>query len=250
MLELLTSPEAWVSFLTLVALEVVLGIDNIVFITILAGKLPAEQQHRARRLGLALAMITRLILLSTLSYVAKLTTPLITLLGFEVSGRDLILIFGGLFLLVKATYEIYDKVEAAHEDLLAERRATASFGLILMQIMLLDVVFSLDSVITAVGMVKQLEIMVAAVIVAIVVMMVFAGPVGDFVEQHPSMKILALSFLVMIGVLLLAEGLHHHFNKGFVYFAMAFSLGIELLNLRFRSRQARLKTAISVLHRE
>jgi predicted tellurium resistance membrane protein TerC len=248
MLDLLTSPAAWVSFVTLVALEIVLGIDNIVFITILSGKLPRSQQHRARRLGLGLALITRLMLLSTLSYVAKLTEPLFVALGFEASGRDLILIFGGLFLIVKATMEIYDKVEAEHEEEVGSVGRRVSFGMVLVQIMLLDVVFSLDSVITAIGMVQELAIMAAAVVAAVAVMMVFAGAVGDFVERHPSVKILALAFLVMIGVLLLAEGFHRHFDKGFVYFSMAFSLFIEVLNMRYRKRLHELETKVSVLH--
>ncbi len=229
MLELLTSPDAWIAFLTLAALEIVLGIDNIVFISILAGKLPREQQLKARRLGLAVALVSRLILLVSLTWVMKLTAPLFTIFGQEISGRDLILVIGGLFLLAKATLEIYDKVEAAHPASEAAAKAGASMGWVIFQIMLLDVVFSLDSVITAVGMVKELEIMIAAVIVAVIMMLIFAGPVGDFVERHPSIKILALAFLVMIGVLLVAEGFEHHVPKGYVYFGMAFSLSIELL---------------------
>ena len=238
MIELFSTPEAWISLATLAALEIVLGIDNIVFITIVAGRLPAEQQHRARQVGLALALITRLILLASIKWVMSLSTPLFTLVGHAVTGRDLILIVGGLFLIVKATFEIYDKVEAAHP--VAETAASqtgATMASILIQIMLLDIVFSLDSVITAVGMVDELPIMVIAVVLAMIVMIAFAGPVGDFVERHPSIKVLALAFLVMIGVLLVAEGTGQHLNKGYIYFAMAFSLSIELLNMRFRARQ-------------
>ncbi len=242
MLELLTSPDAWIALLTLAALEIVLGIDNIVFITILAGKLPKEQQLRARRLGLAVALLSRLALLATLKWVAGLTRPLFAVLGHDVSGRDLILLVGGLFLMAKATFEIYDKVEAEHttgEQVRASR--AASMASILIQIMFLDLVFSLDSVITAVGMVDNLWIMSAAVVIAVAVMMVFARPVGDFVDRHPSIKILALSFLVMIGVLLVAEGTGRHLEKGYVYFGMAFSLTIELLNMRYRARRRRLE---------
>jgi len=237
-MEIFLTPQAWISLVTLVALEIVLGIDNIVFIAILSGKLPAAERNKARRLGLALALISRLALLASLSTVMKLSTPLFTALSREVTGRDLILICGGLFLIVKATFEIYDKVEAAPSSAAAAARGTGRLGLVLVQIMLLDIVFSLDSVITAVGMVESLTIMALAVVVAVLVMLTFAVPVGDFVERHPSIKVLALSFLVMIGVLLVAEGTGHHFPKGYVYFAMAFSLLIELLNMRLRARQA------------
>jgi predicted tellurium resistance membrane protein TerC len=242
MLEVFASPEAWVSLLTLTFLEIVLGIDNVIFIAILAGKLPPEDRKKATRLGLGGALVTRLALLGAISWVTRLTTPLFSVSRFEVSGRDLVLILGGLFLVAKATIEIYDKVEAAH-PLVHERagkaRSTKLFSIV-GQIMLLDLVFSLDSVITAVGMVSHIEIMVVAVIVAILVMLVFAVSIGQFVERHPSIKILALSFLVMIGVLLVAEGTGQHFNRGYVYFAMAFSLSIELLNMRYRARQSRL----------
>ncbi len=239
MLEILSSPEAWISLFTLTALEIVLGIDNIIFITILAGKLPKEERAKATRLGLAGALLSRLALLAAISWVTKLTRPLFTVLGYSVSGRDLVLILGGLFLVAKATFEIYDKVEAAH-PIVTDGKAQRGVQLasVVGQIMLLDLVFSLDSVITAVGMVQHLEIMVAAVIIAILVMLAFATPIGNFVERHPSIKILALSFLVMIGVLLMAEGTGQHFNRGYVYFAMTFSLGIELLNMRYRARQA------------
>jgi predicted tellurium resistance membrane protein TerC len=241
MLDVFSSPEAWVSLLTLTALEIVLGIDNVIFITILAGKLPKEERKRATRLGLGGALLSRLALLAAISWVTKLTTPLFSVMGYAVSGRDLVLILGGLFLVAKATFEIYDKVEAAHPIVTDGKGArSARLASVIGQIMLLDVVFSLDSVITAVGMVQHLEIMVLAVIVAIVVMLVFAHPIGSFVEKHPSIKILALAFLVMIGVLLVAEGTGQHFNRGYVYFAMAFSLVIELVNMRYRARQERL----------
>lgn len=238
MLEVWTQFDTWIAFATLAGLEIVLGIDNIVFITILAGKLPQADQLRARRLGLSVALVSRLALLATLSWVVKLTTPLFTILGHGVSGRDLILLIGGLFLMTKATIEIYDKVEAAHPAMeAAASQKVISMTSVLVQILFLDLVFSLDSVITAVGMVEHLSIMVAAVIVAVVVMLIFAGPVGDFVQRHPSVKILALSFLVMIGVLLVAEGTGKHLPKGYVYFGMAFSLFIELLNMRYRQRR-------------
>jgi predicted tellurium resistance membrane protein TerC len=239
MLEIFSSAETWVSLFTLTALEIVLGIDNIIFITILAGKLPQEERKKATRLGLGGALLSRLALLAAISWVTKLTTPLFTISRFEVSGRDLVLIAGGLFLMAKATFEVYDKVEAAHPMVAAERKGRrVSLASVIGQIMLLDIVFSLDSVITAVGMVQHIEIMVLAVIIAIIVMLVFAAPIGNFVEKHPSIKILALSFLVMIGVLLVAEGTGQHFNRGYVYFAMAFSLGIELINMRYRARHA------------
>lgn len=248
MIELFSTPEAWISLATLAALEIVLGIDNIVFITILAGRLPAAHQLRARRLGLAGALITRLALLASLKWVMQLETPLFSLFSHPISGRDLILIGGGLFLIAKATLEIYDKVEAAHPATkAAAQRPGARLVPILLQIMALDVVFSLDSVITAVGMVESLTIMVLAVILAVIVMLVFAGPVGDFVERRPSIKILALAFLVMIGMLLVAEGTGRHFDKGYVYFAMAFSLGVELLNMRYRARQEHLLEARSAI---
>ncbi|MFN7962341.1 MAG: TerC family protein [Thermoanaerobaculia bacterium] len=240
MLELFSSPDTWISLITLAGLEIVLGIDNIVFITILAGKLPKEQQLLARRLGLAVALVSRLALLATLSWAAKLTAPLFSLVGHGVSGRDLILLGGGLFLIAKATFEIYDRVEAAHPVEESARRARPGKLIsVLIQIMLLDVVFSLDSVITAVGMANELVIMAAAVILAVIVMLIFAGPVGDFVDRHPSIKVLALSFLVMIGVLLVAEGTGRHLEKGYVYFGMFFALLIELLNMRYRANLRR-----------
>ncbi len=241
MLEVFASPHAWVSLATLTALEIVLGIDNIVFISILAGRLPAEQRRLATRLGLGGALVTRLALLATLSWVIRLSTPLFEIVGHPVTGRDLVLLAGGLFLIAKATVEIYNKVEAVHElpgHPSASGRATLVATIV--HIMLLDIVFSLDSVITAVGMVNELAIMVTAVILAIAVMIVFASAVGDFVERHPSIKILALAFLVLIGVLLVAEGTGQHLNKGYIYFAMLFALLVEMLNMRYRKRREQL----------
>ncbi len=234
-MELLTSPETWIALLTLTVLEIVLGIDNIVFISILTGKLPLEQQARARRIGLGLAMGMRILLLVTISWVIGLTAPLLTVLGQELSGRDLILIGGGLFLLAKATLEIHETLEGdeAHEV----KRGSASFGAVLVQIALLDVVFSLDSVITAVGMADEVLVMIAAVVIAIGVMLVAAGPLASFVSRHPTVKMLALSFLLLIGMSLVADGLDLHVPKGYVYFAMGFSVFVEMLNLRLRRRE-------------
>ncbi len=220
--------------LTLTSLEIVLGVDNIIFISILAGKLPAEQQKRARQTGLALALITRIALLLSLSWIIGLTEPLVAVFGFEVSGRDLILILGGLFLLGKSTYEIHERLEG--ESGHGSSRAAASFTSVIIQILLLDVVFSLDSVITAVGMVDEIIIMVTAVIIAVAVMLLAAGSISDFVNRHPTVKMLALSFLLLIGVNLLAEGFGQHIPKGYIYFAMAFSVFVEMLNLRIRSK--------------
>jgi predicted tellurium resistance membrane protein TerC len=233
--DILASPEAWVSLLTLTAMEIVLGIDNVVFISILTGRLPRAEQPLARRVGLSLALVMRLGLLFAISWVMGLTAPLFTVLGKTVSGRDLILLGGGLFLVAKATHEIYDKLEVVHEE--HAGAGGARFGAVIAQIIVLDLVFSLDSVITAVGMAQHVQIMVAAMIVAVGVMLAFAGWIGDFVNRHPSMKILALSFLLLIGVMLIAEGTGSHIQKGYVYFAMAFSLAVELLNMRFRARQ-------------
>lgn len=235
----LTDPQAWIGLVTLTALEIVLGIDNIVFISILASKLPLAEQPKARQVGLAFALITRVLLLFSLAWVVRLTTPILKVEDFAVSGRDLILIFGGLFLLAKATHEIHSKLEGGHEVHLDPGRGRASFAGVVTQIMLLDIVFSLDSVITAVGMVNNIPVMVTAVVIAIIVMMVFVNPVSAFVEKHPTIKMLALSFLVLIGVMLLVEGLHQHIPKGYIYFAMAYSLAVEMLNLRMRSRAAR-----------
>jgi predicted tellurium resistance membrane protein TerC len=231
MSELLTS-ESLIAFVTLAGLEIVLGIDNIVFLSILTAKLPKERQGSARKIGLLLAMAMRIVLLLAISWVMGLTRTLFTVLEQEFSGRDLILLVGGLFLLAKATWEIHDKLEGGpHEQ---HGRAAASFAAILVQIVLLDAVFSLDSVITAVGMAKHVEIMIAAVVVAVLVMMAFAGYIGAFIERHPTMKILALSFLLLIGVVLIADGFGQHIHKGYIYSAMAFSLFVEILNIRFR----------------
>jgi predicted tellurium resistance membrane protein TerC len=233
----ITEPSAWIAFGTLTLLEIVLGVDNIIFISILAGKLPPEARHRARIVGLSLAMIMRILLLLALSWIVRLTTPLFGVLGQEISGRDLILIGGGLFLLFKSTYEIHDNLEGAHGEKSA--RVAASFGSVIVQILLLDIVFSLDSVITAVGMVDELGVMIAAVIVAIGFMLLFAGHIARFVENHPTIKMLALSFLILIGVTLMAEGLGQHISKGYIYFAMAFSVMVEMLNLTMRKRASK-----------
>ena len=232
----LLTPEGALSLVTLSAMETVLGIDNVVFLSILTGKLPREQQPRARRLGLILALGTRLLLLFGLSWVMGLTAPLFEVLGRSISGRDLILFGGGGFLIAKATREIHDKLEgeSEHHDIPGGGKPKASFGLVLVQIAVLDVVFSLDSVITAVGMAQHLTIMIAAMVVAMGVMLAAAGSIGDFVEEHPTMKMLALSFLILIGVMLLAEGMGQHISKGYIYFAMAFSFAVEMLNLRLR----------------
>jgi predicted tellurium resistance membrane protein TerC len=226
--------EWLVALITLTVLEIVLGIDNIVFISILAGKLPAERRTRARTVGLSLAMITRILLLLSLTWLAKLTTPLFTVLGHHFSGRDLILLGGGLFLLAKATFEIHDKLEGdeGHENI----RGAAKFGTVITQIALLDIVFSLDSVITAIGMANELWIMVTAVVVAVGVMLFASGPISGFVDRHPTVKMLALSFLLLIGFSLVAEGLGQHISKGYVYFAMGFSVFVEALNLRVRRK--------------
>ncbi|HXF95207.1 MAG TPA: TerC family protein [Gemmatimonadales bacterium] len=232
----LASPETWIALGTLTVLEIVLGIDNIIFISILAGKLPARERGRARTIGLALAMLMRILLLLSLTWIMRLTRPLAAVLGHPVSGRDLILIAGGLFLLWKATREIHDKLEGEEGRGAAAGRAT--FGGVLLQIVLLDIVFSLDSVITAVGMARQVGVMIAAVVVAVLVMLVAAGAISDFVHRHPTVKMLALAFLLLIGVTLVADGLGHHIPKGYVYFAMGFSVFVEMLNLRVRARGA------------
>lgn len=225
--------EWLIALATLTALEIVLGIDNIIFIAILAGKLPAEQQARARTIGLALAMITRIALLLSLVWIMKLNTSLLTLGSLDISGRDFILIIGGLFLLAKSTLEIHDKLEG-ETDTHTTTRTAASFLGVIIQIMLLDIVFSLDSVITAVGMVQQIPIMIAAIMIAVIFMMYYAGNISAFIESHPTVKILALSFLILIGMALVGEGLDMHIPKGYLYFAMAFSVGVEMLNLRLR----------------
>jgi predicted tellurium resistance membrane protein TerC len=223
-------PHAWIGFATLLALEIVLGIDNVIFISILASKLPSTQQASARLLGLGLAMVMRIGLLFSIAWVIGLTAPLFTVLGQEISGRDIILLIGGLFLIAKATHEIHQKLEG--EEGRTSSRVAPTFTSVIVQILLLDIVFSLDSVITAVGMVTQIGIMVTAVVVAVVFMMIFAGPVSAFVEHHPTVKMLALSFLLLIGMTLLAEGFDQHIPKGYVYSAMAFSVFVEMLNLR------------------
>jgi predicted tellurium resistance membrane protein TerC len=235
-MDLLLDPQAWIAFVTLTALELVLGIDNIVFITILVDRLPRERRELARRLGLGLAMFMRIALLLTLAWLVGLTAPLFSVLGEEISGRDLILIAGGLFLLWKATGEIHGLMEGEEDE--AGRPVAATFGAILAQIAVIDLVFSLDSIITAVGMVNEIPVMVAAVVAAVLLMMVAAGPIGRFVSRHPTVKMLALSFLVMIGMALVADGLDFHVPKGYLYFAMAFSVGVEMLNLRMRAKNA------------
>jgi len=232
-MEWIFETQAWISLLTLTALEIVLGIDNIVFITILAGKLPHEQREKAKVIGLGLAMISRILLLLSLTWIMRLSAPLFAVFGNEISGRDLILIIGGLFLIGKSTFEIHDKLEGETEHA-QTKRAAASFAGILVQIMLLDIVFSLDSVITAVGLASWLSIMVLAVVISVVIMMFAVGKVSRFVDSHPTIKMLALSFLLLIGTTLVAEGVEVHFPKGYIYFAMAFSIFVETLNLRMR----------------
>lgn len=228
----ITQPEIWIAFLTLVALELVLGVDNVIFISILAGKLPLNEQQRARTTGIALAVVTRLLLLISLRWIIGLEETLFSVGEFGVSGRDLILLGGGLFLIAKSTHEIHQKLEGVEGE--SSARVRASFWSVIFQIMLLDIVFSLDSVITAVGMVDELWIMIAAVIIAAVVMIFTSTPLGNFVERHPTIKMLALSFLLMIGFTLIVEGFHQHIPKGYIYFAMGFSVLVEILNLRLR----------------
>ncbi|MGH0034231.1 MAG: TerC family protein [Myxococcota bacterium] len=233
----IAQPEAWIALATLTLLEVVLGVDNIIFISILAGRLPGAQQGKARTIGLLLAMLMRIVLLFSLAAVVRLTEPLFAVLGQEVSGRDLILIVGGLFLLGKATHEIHEKLEGAGESEAHLRKV--SMRNVLLQIVALDVVFSLDSVITAVGMVDEVGVMVTAVVIAVGFMLFFAKSVSEFVERHPTVKMLALSFLLLIGMALVADGLHHHIPKGYIYFAMGFSIFVEMLNSRIRQRQGK-----------
>ena len=228
----ITDPQAWIAFVTLTALEIVLGVDNVVFISILAGKLPIEQREKARRLGLGLAMFMRILLLMSIAWVVRLTAPLFSVLTQEISGRDLILLVGGLFLLAKSTHEMHSQLEG--EEGHSSARVAASFLSVIIQILLLDIIFSLDSVITAVGMADDLGVMITAVIVAVGFMLVFSGSVSRFVDKHPTIKMLALSFLLMIGVSLVAEALEFHIPKGYIYFAMAFSLFVEVLNIRLR----------------
>jgi len=233
-MEWLTSPESWIALLTLTVLEIVLGIDNVIFISILAGKLPREQQAKARKLGLFLAMFIRIGLLASLAWIISLTKPWLSVLGHGISGRDLILLLGGLFLLAKSTHEIHDRLEGDEGE--ASSRAAASFAGVIVQILLLDIVFSLDSVITAVGMANHLPVMIAAVVIAVAVMMVSAGAIGEFVSRHPTVKMLALSFLLLIGMSLVAEGFGQHIAKGYIYFAMGFSVFVEMLNLRMKKK--------------
>jgi predicted tellurium resistance membrane protein TerC len=228
----LADPQAWIAFVTLVALELVLGIDNVVFISILAEKLPGDRPRKARIIGLSLAMLMRIGLLFSLSWIIGLTAPWLVLFDHELTGRDFILIGGGLFLLAKSTHEIHQKLEGAEGE--ASTRVAPSFTAVIVQILLLDVVFSLDSVLTAIGMVRQIEIMVAAVVIAVVFMMLFAGVIGDFVQRHPTLKMLALSFLLLIGVTLIADGFEQHIPRGYIYFSMGFSVFVEMLNLRLR----------------
>jgi predicted tellurium resistance membrane protein TerC len=237
MLELLTDPQAWIAFATLTALELVLGIDNIIFISILVDRLPQARRDLARRIGLFMAMFMRIGLLLMLAWIVGLVAPLFSVVGKEISGRDLILILGGLFLVWKSTTEIHGSLEGEEDH--APAAAGATFAAVIAQIMIVDIVFSLDSIITAVGMVDDVRVMVAAVVVSVALMMLFAGPIGRFVSDHPTIKMLALSFLVVVGVVLIAEGFDHHVPKGYVYFAMAFSLAVEMLNIRMRKRAAK-----------
>ncbi len=233
----ITQPETWIAFLTLVALELILGVDNVIFISILAGKLPQDQQGRARRTGIMLAVVTRILLLISLRWIIGLEEPLFTVFSLDVSGKDLILFAGGLFLIAKSTHEIHQKLEGVEGETSAKIKG--AFWSVIIQIMLLDIVFSLDSVITAVGMVDQLAIMIAAVIIAAIVMVFTSGPLGNFVERHPTVKMLALSFLLLIGFTLIVEGFHQHISKGYIYFAMGFSVFVEMLNLRLRQASVR-----------
>ena len=240
-MEFLTDPEVWLAFLTLTALEIVLGIDNIIFISILVGRLPEAQRPRGRTIGLALAMITRILLLLSITWVMGLSAELFSVAGRGISGRDLILFGGGLFLLAKSTLEIHGSLEGESEQREAKGRAT--FGAVIIQIAIIDIVFSLDSVMTAAGMVDQVEVMIAAVVVAVLVMMFLAGPISNFVDRHPTIKMLALSFLILIGMALVGESLGFHIPKGYIYFAMAFSVAVEMLNIRVRKRSVRAETA-------
>jgi len=233
----ITQPETWIAFLTLVVLELVLGVDNVIFISILAGKLPQDQQQRARTTGIMMAVITRILLLLSLSWIIGLTEPLFPIAGFEISGRDLVLLAGGLFLIWKSVHEIHQKLEGEEGE--SSARVRGAFWSVIVQIMLLDIVFSLDSVITAVGMVDEIVIMIAAVVISAVVMVFTSTPLANFVERHPTVKMLALSFLLLIGFTLLVEGLHQHIPKGYIYFAMGFSVLVEMLNLRLRQASVR-----------
>lgn len=239
MIELLYSPEAWASLLTLTVLEIVLGIDNIIFISIVSSRLPVEQQAKARHVGLMLALVMRIILLCMIAWLAKLTSTLFTILGNEISWRDIILIVGGLFLLVKGTMEIHHSVETTEED--KQNMKQVTFGAVISQIVMLDIVFSLDSVITAIGMADHLPVMIAAVVIAMGIMLFAAKPVSDFVNAHPTVKMLALSFLLLVGIALIADGLEFHIPRGYLYFAVAFSLGVECLNIWAKKNKAKKK---------
>jgi predicted tellurium resistance membrane protein TerC len=236
-MDFLFDPNAWIALATLTVLEIVLGVDNIIFISILCGRLPAAQRAKARLIGLSLAMLTRIALLLSLAWVMTLTAPLFSVFGKEISGRDVILIGGGLFLLWKSVHEIHNSLEGVEET--GAATAVAGFGAVISQIAVIDIVFSLDSVITAVGMVDEVAIMVTAIVIAVLIMMAAARPIGDFVDRHPTIKMLALSFLILVGVALVAEGWDYHLPKGYIYFAMAFSVAVEMLNLRMRARMAR-----------
>jgi len=238
MFEWIYSPEAWLALVTLTALEIVLGIDNIIFLSIVVGRLPPEKRQRARIQGLALAMITRILLLLSLAWMMRLTSPLFTVLQYEISGRDLILIGGGLFLLWKSSQEIWDNLEGPEEEE-GPHKVFSSYGMVLAQIAVIDIVFSLDSVITAVGMARDVPVMVIAIVIAIGVMMLAAKSISEFVEQHPSIKMLALSFLILVGVALIGEGLDLHIPKGYIYFAMAFSVAVEMLNIYTRKKRGK-----------
>jgi predicted tellurium resistance membrane protein TerC len=234
-MEFLTDPHVWLAFVTLTAMEIVLGIDNIIFLAILVGRLPREQQKKARFIGLSLAMVTRILLLFSLTWLMKLTTPLFTILGNEISGRDIVLIVGGLFLLFKSTMEIHTSLEGSEH--VTKAGGSASFIGVVSQIAVIDIIFSLDSVITAVGLVQHVEVMVAAIVIAVIVMMFSAGAISDFIDRHPTIKMLALSFLILIGVALIADGFELHIPKGYIYFAMAFSVMVEMLNLKLRKKR-------------
>ena len=236
-MEILTQPEIWIALATLTALEIVLGIDNIIFISVLVGNLPENQRPRGRIIGLTLAMIMRLLLLFLLTWIIGLTKPLISIFTIDLSGRDLILIFGGLFLLAKSTHEIHNSLEIPAEE--KKTAGVSTFTSVIVQIALIDIVFSLDSVITAVGLVKQIPVMVAAIVISVVVMMIAAKPLGEFVDDHPTIKMLALSFLILVGVTLFAEGVGFHIPKGYIYFAMAFSVGVEMINIKLRSKMSK-----------
>ena len=233
-MEWLSDPQAWAALATLTALEIVLGVDNVIFISILAGKLPVQQQAKARKVGLGLAMFVRILLLLSISWVIGLTAPLFTVFRQEISGRDLILLLGGLFLIAKSTHEMHERLEGEEGE--GSKRVAASFVSVIVQILLLDIVFSLDSVITAVGMADDIGVMVTAVVIAVGFMFVFAGPISGFVDRHPTVKILALSFLLLIGLTLIAESFDRHIPKGYIYFAMAFSLFVEIINLRMKAK--------------